>query len=180
VELFDRIDHPRISWSASHAGALQSIGPAFRPSGRCGPDRACRSHHVDHAGGEAERTNTMSPKARSTSNGRKPSQATPRQQRRRSTPKKAGNRAPSPRLWPLRLRLQIRLVSPDFAAVPNFGQPVIQTSEPCGKRSFVGRRLIATSISVIVRVARHVVDTRNDAAVDGNDAPSPLKPRGPY
>ena len=37
VELFDRIDHPRISWSAGHAGALQSIGPAFRPSGGCGP-----------------------------------------------------------------------------------------------------------------------------------------------
>jgi hypothetical protein len=67
------------------------------------------------------------------------------------------------------------LVSPDFAAVPNFGQPVIQTSEPCGKRSFVGRRLIAPSISVIVRAARHVVDTRNDDAVDGIDAPSPSK-----
>jgi hypothetical protein len=40
--------------------------------------------------------------------------------------------------------------------------------------------LIATSISVIVRAARHVVDTRNDAAVDGNAPRHPQKPRGPY
>jgi hypothetical protein len=66
------------------------------------------------------------------------------------------------------------LVSPDFAAVPNFGQPVIETSEPCGKRSFVGR-FIATSISVFARAFSHAVETRNDAAVVGNDAPSPSK-----
>jgi hypothetical protein len=66
------------------------------------------------------------------------------------------------------------LVSPDFAAVLNFGQPVIQTSEPCGKRSFVGR-FIATSISAVFRAVRHAVETRNDAAVDGNYAPSPSK-----
>jgi hypothetical protein len=52
------------------------------------------------------------------------------------------------------------LVSPDFAAVPNFGQPVIQTSEPCGKRSFVGGRLIAISISAVVRAFRHAKDPK--------------------
>src|SRR5262249_24370223 len=71
-----------------------------------------------------------------------------------------------------------RLVSPDFPAVANFGQPPIQTSEPCGKRSFVGR-FIAISVSVAVRairhVVRHVVETRSDAPDRGNCAPSPLK-----
>jgi hypothetical protein len=48
------------------------------------------------------------------------------------------------------------LVSLDFPAVANFGQPLIQTSEPCGKRSFVGR-FIAISISVVVRAFSHAV-----------------------
>jgi hypothetical protein len=72
------------------------------------------------------------------------------------------------------------LVSPGFAVVPNFGQTVIQTSEPCGKRSFIGRRFIATSISVVVRAARHVVETRNNAAVDGNYAPVTFKSRADH
>jgi hypothetical protein len=67
------------------------------------------------------------------------------------------------------------LVSPDFAAVPNFGQPVIQTSEPCGKRSFVGGRFVVASISAVIRAFSHAVETRNDVAVDGNYAPSPSK-----
>jgi hypothetical protein len=67
------------------------------------------------------------------------------------------------------------LVSPGFAAALNFGQPLIETSEPCGKRSFVGRRLIATSISVVVRAFSHAAETRNNVAVDGNYAPSPSK-----
>jgi hypothetical protein len=52
------------------------------------------------------------------------------------------------------------LISPDFAAVTNFGQPVIQTSEPCGKRSFVGRRLIAIATSVVILVFGHAQDTK--------------------
>src|SRR5205823_1663445 len=52
------------------------------------------------------------------------------------------------------------LVSPDFAAVANFGQPVIETSEPCGKRSFVGRRMIAISICVVAVVFGHAQDTK--------------------
>jgi hypothetical protein len=66
------------------------------------------------------------------------------------------------------------LLSPDFPAVANFGQPSIQTSEPCGKRSFV-RRFIATSISPVVRAFRHVVETRYDACGKRDCAPSPLK-----
>jgi hypothetical protein len=67
------------------------------------------------------------------------------------------------------------LVSPGFAAAPNFGQPLIQTSEPCGKRSFVGGRFPVIAISAVIRAVRHGVETRNDAAVDGNDVPSPSK-----
>jgi len=67
------------------------------------------------------------------------------------------------------------LVSPDFSAVPNFGQPVIQTSEPCGKRSLIGGRFVAASIFAVIRALRHAAETRNDAAMDENDAPSPSK-----
>jgi hypothetical protein len=72
------------------------------------------------------------------------------------------------------------LVSPDFAAVPNFGQPVIQTSEPCGKRSLIGERFIAISISAIIRAFSHAVETRNDAALMEMTPRHPQKPRGPY
>src|SRR5437660_3113122 len=54
------------------------------------------------------------------------------------------------------------LVSPDLSAVANFGQPLVETYEPCGKRSFIGR-IIATSISTFVRAFSHAVQTRNDA-----------------
>jgi hypothetical protein len=57
------------------------------------------------------------------------------------------------------------LVSPDLSAVPNGGQPVIQTSEPCGKRSFFGRRFIAPSIFAVIRAFSHAVETRNEAAL---------------
>src|SRR5215475_14268122 len=63
------------------------------------------------------------------------------------------------------------LVSPDFPVATNFGQPSIQTSEPCGKRSFV-RRFIAISLSVVVRAFRHIVETRSDARRE-NCAPPP-------
>src|SRR5690348_18108214 len=53
------------------------------------------------------------------------------------------------------------LISPDLPAVANFGQPPIQTSEPCGKRSFIGR-FIAISASAAVRACRHV-ETRSSA-----------------
>jgi hypothetical protein len=66
------------------------------------------------------------------------------------------------------------LVSPDLPAATNFGQPLIETSEPCGKRSFV-RRFIAISLFPVVRAIRHVVETRYDARGEENCAPSPLK-----
>src|ERR1700730_6158727 len=71
-------------------------------------------------------------------------------------------------------------VSLDLSAVPNYGQPVIQTSEPCGKRSFIGRRFIATSIPAVVRAFSHAAETRNDAALMKIAPRHPQKPRGPY
>jgi hypothetical protein len=72
------------------------------------------------------------------------------------------------------------LVSLDFAAAPNFGQPVIQTSEPCGKRSFVGRRFIVISVFAAARAFSHAVETRNDVALMEMTPRHPQKPRGPY
>jgi hypothetical protein len=72
------------------------------------------------------------------------------------------------------------LVSPDFAAAPNFGQPLIQTSEPCGKRSFVRGRFVVISASAAVRAFSHAVETRNEAAWMEMTPRHPLKPRGPY
>jgi hypothetical protein len=49
------------------------------------------------------------------------------------------------------------LVSPDFPVAAKFGQPLIQTSEPCGKRSLIGG-LIAISISAVIRAFSHAVE----------------------
>ena len=72
------------------------------------------------------------------------------------------------------------LVSPDVAAVPNFGQPVIQTSEPCGKRSFIGGRFVAISISAVRSCRQPCCGDPKRCCVDGNYARHPQKPRGPY
>jgi hypothetical protein len=40
--------------------------------------------------------------------------------------------------------------------------------------------LIATAISAVIRAFSHAVETRTNAAVDGNCARHPQKPRGPY
>jgi hypothetical protein len=73
------------------------------------------------------------------------------------------------------------LVSPDRTAAPKFGQPLIKTSEPCGKRSLIGR-FIATSVSAaaFVRAFRHDVKTDTPLQVGGKAPRRPLKPRGPY
>src|SRR5215470_2458725 len=71
------------------------------------------------------------------------------------------------------------LVSPDFPAATNFGQPLIQTSEPCGKRSFV-RRFVAISLFPAVRAIRHVVETRSDARGRGKLRPVTLKSRADH
>jgi hypothetical protein len=52
------------------------------------------------------------------------------------------------------------LISPEFPVVANFGQSVIETSEPCGKRSFVGRRLIAIATCVVILVFGHAQDIK--------------------
>jgi hypothetical protein len=177
IELFDRIDHPRgISCSAGHADALQ---PFFRLRFLAVGSvlsNARRSDHVDHAGDEAEQNERdkaegrcrqqpveTPPKQRSDGNARDQLRRKPETERHRRSFGRTVSTSIS------------GLVSPDFAAVPNFGQPVIQTSEPCGKRSFVRGRFLATSISALIRAVRHDVETRNDAAMLGNDAPSPSK-----
>jgi hypothetical protein len=45
------------------------------------------------------------------------------------------------------------------------GQPPIEISEPCGKRSFVGSRMLAISVlaAVFVRAVSHALDTRRHA-----------------
>jgi hypothetical protein len=48
-------------------------------------------------------------------------------------------------------------------AVTKFGQPLIETSEPFGKRSFLGRS-IAISILAVSRALCHATKTRNAAA----------------
>jgi hypothetical protein len=72
------------------------------------------------------------------------------------------------------------LLSPDVSAVPNFGQPVIQTSEPCGKRGLIGGRFVATSIFAVIRALRHGAETRNDAALKGKRRPVTLKSRADH
>jgi hypothetical protein len=165
VELFDRIDHPRgVSLFTGHAGALH-CSTGFRSPLSAGSVRgdACRSHHVQHTSREAEQekhnksegrrrqqtvetpANYRTDKDAGDQLGRKPETA--RHRRSSGSPVSASG-----------------LVSPDFAAVAKFGQPLIETSEPCGKRSLI-RRFIATSVSAaLVRAFRHAVKTRLNAA----------------
>jgi hypothetical protein len=49
------------------------------------------------------------------------------------------------------------------SSVAKFGQPLIKTSEPFGKRSFLGRS-IAISILAVSRALCHATKTRNAAA----------------
>jgi hypothetical protein len=64
------------------------------------------------------------------------------------------------------------LLGLDVAAA-KFGQPLIKTSEPFGKRSFLGRS-IAISIPAVSRVLSHATKTRN-AAVEWKLRPPPSK-----
>ena len=67
----------------------------------------------------------------------------------------------------------VGLVSSDVSAVPKGGQPVLQTSEPCGKRSFVGGRF--AFIFAVVRALRHCLLRPETIAENENDARHPLK-----
>src|ERR1700704_4117287 len=123
---------------------------------------ARRPHHIDHAGGKAKQQEYDEAPGRS----RQQAIETPAESRSdKNTCNQFGGEAKPDGhggcLGLSRVLLASRLASPDFSAVPNFGQPLIQTSEPCGKRSFVGGRLFATAISAVVRAVRHDVETRN-------------------
>src|SRR5579863_3103491 len=153
--------------SVSTAGAVRS--------------RACRSHHIDHAGGKAEQNKHDEPPRR----GRQQVVDPPADRRADDNAGDQLRREPEParhRRGPGSSvsAFSSGLVSPDFAAVPNFGQPVIQISEPCGKRSFVRGRLIVISVSAAVRAFSHAVETRNAAAWMEMTPRHPQKPRGPY
>jgi hypothetical protein len=122
---------------------------------------ACRPHYVDHAGGEAEqqkhheterrcRQPTVDPPAnrRSDDNARDQLRGEAETQRHCRC---SGSRVAA---------FSSGLISPEFPVVANFGQSVVETSEPCGKRSFVRRRLIAISICGVVLVFGHGQDTK--------------------
>jgi|HubBroStandDraft_6_1064221.scaffolds.fasta_scaffold519294_1 hypothetical protein len=137
---------------------------------------ACRPYHVDHAGYEADENEHDKSEGRC----RQQPVETPANQRSDGNARDQLGRKPETERHRRSTGSTVSasssgLVSLDFSAAPNIGQPAIQTSEPCGKRGFVRGRPIATSISVFVRAFSHAVGTRNDAAVDGNDAPSPSK-----
>src|SRR6185437_5403485 len=159
AELFDRIDHPRgVSCFAGTAGALKFSSSAIVALLAVGSvrSRAHRSHHVDDAGRKAEQ------KEHDESERRRRQQTVDAPANRRSN-KDTGNqfrrkpktechgRSPGRSVF----APPCGLVSPDSAVVAEFGQPLFETSEPCGKRSLV-RRFFATSISVAVRAFRHL------------------------
>lgn len=139
-----------------------------------------RSHHVDHAGREAEQ---------------KEHDETERGRRQQTVETPADRRADKNTGDQLRRKPKTArhgrsrgylvfarpfgLVSPGFSAATKFGQPLIETSEPCGKRSIV-RRFIATSLPILVRAFRHVVETRYDRLETEITPHRPQKPRGPY
>src|SRR3981189_3867777 len=121
---------------------------------------ARRPNHIDPAGNEAKQQEYDEAPGRS----RQQAIETPAETRsEKNTRNQFGGEAKPDShggcLGLSRVLLVSGLVSADFAAAPNFGQPLIQTSEPCGKRGFVGR-LIATSISVVIRAFSHAVETR--------------------
>src|SRR5260370_41897179 len=109
---------------------------------------ARRPHHIEHTGGKAKQQEYDEAPGR----GRQQAIETPAETRSdKNTRNQFGGEAKPDGhggcLGLSRVLLVSGPVSPDFAAVPNFGQPAIQTSDPCGKRCFFGGRLIAISIS---------------------------------
>ena len=119
---------------------------------------ACGPHHIDYAGGKAEQQEYDEAPWRS----RQQAIETPAETRSdKNTGNQFGGEAKPHGQGgcPGLSLLTSGRVSPDFSAVPDFGQPLIQTSEPCGKRGFVGR-FIATSISLAVRAFSHAVEPK--------------------
>ena len=140
---------------------------------------ARRPHHIDYAGGKAKQQEYDEAPGRS----RQQAIETPAESRSDKYTRnqfggeaKAHGHGGGPGLSVV--LLVSGLVSPDLSAVLNLGQPLIEISEPCGKRSFVGGRLIAISTSAAVGVFSHAV-TLDDAAIDGNYAAT-LKSRADH
>jgi hypothetical protein len=122
---------------------------------------ARRPHHIDHAGGKAKQQEYDEAPGR----GRQQAIEPPAESRSAKNTRNqfGGETKPDghggcPGLG--RVLLVSGMVSPDFAVAPNFGQPVVKTSEPCRKRSFVGRRMIAISTSAAVRVFSHAEEIK--------------------
>src|ERR1700693_4456124 len=134
--------------------------PASEPFGLL-RHHARRPHYIDHPGDKAKQQEYDEAQGRS----RQQAIETPAESR---SDKNTGNQfggeakpdSPGGCLGLSRVLLVPGDVSSDLSVVPNFGQPAIQTSEPCGKRSFV-RRFLATSISAVVCAFRHAVETRD-------------------
>ena len=182
VELMNRVDfHPRGSWSSGFpAGNRISNARTSRQRSAPAWSHARRPHHIDHAGDKAEQ---------------KKHDETERRRRQQAVETPANHRSDNNAGDQLRRKPETArhrrgsgssvstsrsgLVCPDFAVVPNFGQTVIQTSEPCGKRSFVGR-FIATSISAVFRAVRHVWRPEMMPPWMEITPRHPQKPRGPY
>jgi hypothetical protein len=159
VDWFDF--HPRGSWSTGLAGNLNYRCRDFPSRSAPAWNHARRPHHVDYAGDEAEQ---------------KKHDETERRCRQQTVETPANHRPDDNARDQLRGEAETArhgrssgstvsafgagLISPDLAVVANFGQPMIQTSEPCGKRSFVGGRLIAMSICIVVGVFGHAQDIK--------------------
>jgi hypothetical protein len=136
----------------------------------------CGPHHVHHAGGEAEQ------EKRDEAEGRCRQQAveTPAEHR---TDKNAGDQLGRKPKTARHRRCSgctvsassSRLLSPGRAAVTKFGQPLIETPEPCGKRSLIGRLTAIPVSAAVVRAFRHDVKTDTPPQVGGNCAPSPFE-----
>ena len=172
IELMDRIAAIRVSVVSSvrrprRRSKIQFVrSRRFRARDgrfRLLRNHARRPHHIQHAGNEAEQKEHDEPPGRS----RQQAIETPSKSRSDKNASDQFRREANPRAMAEAWLLpsppsRSGLVRLDFAAVADVGQALIQTSEPCGKRSFV-RRFIATSIFPFVRAFRHDVETRHDA-----------------
>src|SRR5260221_6020606 len=122
--------------------------PASEPFGLL-RHHARRPHHIDHAGGKAEQQEYDEAPGRSRQQAiESPAESRPDKNTRNQFGGEAKPDGHGGCLGLSRVLLVPGLVSPDFAAALEFGQPVIQTSEPCGKRSFVAG-LISPSIFAV-------------------------------
>jgi hypothetical protein len=155
----DRFDvHPRGSWSTGLAGKRNSNFVTSVGKSAIARNDAGGPHHVHHSGDETEQKEHDQTERRGRQQAvEPPANHSPDNNARdqlRGEAETARHCGSSGRAISA---FATGLVSPDFPVVANFGQPSIETSEPCGKRSFV-RRFTATSTSAVVRAFRHFGD----------------------